>query len=181
MMCASCMAVPPRHDGVWAAVWYEDVSRAVVLKLKHGRKPGMARTIGRYLARFDTAMEDAILAPVPLHRWRIWSRGYNQSLLIARSIPGDRYIVPDLLIRTRATPMLRGLGRQERAKAVRGAFVVNTAHREKIKGRTICLVDDVHTSGATIEACATALKRAGAARVTALCWARVPDDTTSSY
>lgn len=141
----------------------------------------MARTIGRYLARHDAAMDDAILAPVPLHRWRIWSRGYNQSLLIARGIPGKRNIVPDLLIRTRATPMLRGLGRQERAKVVRGAFNVNPVHRSSIKGRNICLVDDVHTSGATIEACAMALKRAGAARVTALCWARVPDDDAPSY
>jgi ComF family protein len=119
------------------------------------------------------AASDTLVVPVPLHRWRLWSRGYNQALLIARGL-ADRSgldCVPDLLVRTKATPMLRGLGRKARAKAVAGAFAV--AGKARVKGRTILLIDDVYTSGATADACSRALKRAGAAEVRLLCWARV--------
>ena len=79
----------------------------------------------------------------------------------------------DLLRRVKATPVLRGLGARGRAKAVAGAFAVAPGGRPALAGRHVVLVDDVHTSGATGEACARALKRAGASRVTLLCWARV--------
>jgi ComF family protein len=118
---------------------------------------------------------DAILIPVPLHRWRIWKRGYNQSALIASSLARrtSRTAELDLLRRVKATPVLRGLGRRERALAVRGAFAVTDRGKARVKGRTAILVDDVYTSGATANACAKALRRAGAARVEILCWARV--------
>jgi ComF family protein len=181
--CAPCMANPPKHDGVRAALAYGAASRAVVMKLKYGRRPGMARTIGALLERQLPGLEDALFAPVPLHRWRLWSRGYNQSLLIARRLPlkEKRQLLPDLLVRTRATPMLRGLGRLDRAKAVKGAFALNPKYREIVKGQVICLVDDVYTSGATVNACASALKRAGATRVIALCWARVLDEDQTQH
>jgi ComF family protein len=118
---------------------------------------------------------DALLVPVPLHRWRIWSRGYNQSALIAAALSRRTGIpvAPDLLRRIKATPPLRGLGRRERAETVRGAFLVTAANCGSVRGRHLILVDDVYTSGATAGACAKALKRAGAARVDVLCWARV--------
>jgi ComF family protein len=121
---------------------------------------------------------DAIIVPVPLHRWRIWRRGYNQSALIARVLARRDGLVLgiDLLNRKRATPVLRGLGRNARAKAVRGAFVVDPARRKTLKGRQVLLVDDVHTTGATANACARALKSAGAAEVRLVCWARVDLD-----
>jgi ComF family protein len=181
LFCATCLLQRPTHDGIWAAVAYDDVSRAVILKLKHGRKPGMAAVIGKALHRHQGAVDDAIVAPIPLHRWRLWSRGYNQSLLIARNLRDPIELVPELLIRSRATPMLRGLGRLERAKAVRGAFLLNPQYADHVKGRTICLVDDVFTTGATIEACAKVLKQAGATRVIALCWARVLTDQAPAY
>jgi ComF family protein len=181
LLCAACLLQRPAHDGVWAAVAYDDVSRAVVLKLKHGRKPGMASMIGKLLQRHQGIAQDSIVAPIPLHRWRLWSRGYNQSLLIARQLRDPVQLVPELLIRSRATPMLKGLGRSERAKVVRGAFSINPKHASQVKGRTICLVDDVFTTGATIDACAKVLKRAGATRVVALCWARVLNDQEPTY
>jgi predicted amidophosphoribosyltransferase len=112
---------------------------------------------------------------VPLHRWRLWKRGYNQALLIARGVAEEAGLdcVPDLIERTRATPTLRGLGTRERRQAVRDAFRVPARHRQALAGRVVLLVDDVFTSGATAEACARALKGAGAREVRLLCWARV--------
>ena len=174
-LCAACMATPPRHDGVRASVEYGETARTLVLKLKHGRRIGMARVIGRHLAHGAAGEAEALLVPVPLHRWRIWARGFNQSALIAAEV-ARRTGLPlrtDLLERVRHTPKLGGLGRSARAKALRGAFRAPSETRAGLRGRTVLLVDDVYTSGATADACARVLKRAGAARVVVLCWARV--------
>jgi ComF family protein len=173
--CGRCLAEPPPFDRLRAAVAYGEVARAVALKLKYGGRPGVAETLARFMRRRLEADADALLVPVPLHRWRIWKRGYNQAALIAAALARStgRPLALDLLVRTRATPPLQGLGRRERAEAVRGAFAVREAGKGAVRGRDVLLIDDVFTSGATAGACARALKRAGAARVGILCWARV--------
>lgn len=176
--CGPCLAEPPAFDAARAAVAYGRVARALALRLKYGRRPGAAVTIARQLDRLvgeSVDGEQPLVVPVPLHRWRLWSRGYNQAALIARALARrhDLPLAPGLLRRTRATPLLRGLGAKARAKAVRGAFAIDPAWRAAIAGRTILLIDDVYTTGATADACARALKRAGASRVRLLCWARV--------
>lgn len=172
MRCAPCLDKPPVHDGVRAAVAYGPVARDVALKLKYGGRLALATTMARLMGRH--LPEDAdCLVPVPLHHRRLWTRGYNQSVLIASAL-AKMHAVPvlrDTLRRTRATPPLRGMSGRARASAVRGAFVVTDA--AAIAGKRVVLIDDVHTSGATVDACALVLRRAGAARVTALCWARV--------
>lgn len=173
--CGPCIAHPPAHDGVRAAVAYGEIARALALKLKYSGRPAVAEIIAAQLVRHVDPALNGVLVPVPLHRWRIWRRGYNQSALIAAAI-GRRTgaeVQIETLLRTRATPVLRGLGAAGRAKAVRGAFAVSKERRESLKGRHVWLVDDVHTSGATANACARTLKRAGAAKVVVLCWARV--------
>ncbi|RHW17093.1 ComF family protein [Sphingomonas gilva] len=171
-LCARCMEQPPRHDGVRAAVAYGEVARGLAVRLKHGGRTGIAVLVARLMQR-HADVPDALLVPVPLHRWRIWGRGFNQAALIARAIGRMQRleVAVDALRRVKRTPMLGGLGRDARAKALRGAIRVNPA--AQIKGRTILLVDDVHTSGATADACTRALKRAGAKRVIVLAWARV--------
>ena len=148
----------------------------MALKIKYGGRPGVAETMARLMARhLPTGGEAALLAPVPLHRWRIWKRGYNQAALIVAALArrtGYETCV-DLLERTKATPPLKQMGPKQRRETVRGAFRVAAKHRGRLRGRTVILVDDVFTSGATADACARTLKRAGAARVELLCWARV--------
>jgi ComF family protein len=173
--CGRCLADPPPYERLRAAVAYGEVARAVALKLKYSGRPGVAETLARFMLRHLRAGDDALLVPVPLHRWRIWKRGYNQAALVASALSRSSGVPTalDLLVRTRATPPLKGLGRRERAEAVRGAFRVAAAAKGAVRGRTVLLVDDVFTSGATAGACAKALKRAGAVRVEILCWARV--------
>ena len=172
--CGRCLASPPRLDRIRAAVAYDDLPRSIALRLKYGRKIALARTMARYMAplRGDWP-EDALIVPVPLHRWRLWGRGFNQSGLVAREL-SRRWRAPIdslLLRRVKRTKPLKGLNYGQRKKAVSGAFAV--ADRDRVRGRTIILVDDVLTSGSTAEACARALRRAGAGRVELICWARV--------
>ncbi len=176
LVCAECLADPPLHDGIKAAVLYDDLSRSIVLKLKHGGKIGLARLVARHLQRHipeDTT--DLVLIPVPLHRWRLWRRGFNQSILIARELarPHGLTVETDVLRRIRATPPLKGMTRKQRGLAVRGVFDIPKDRRERIRGRPVLLIDDVYTTGATSRACVRLLKQAGAASVTIFCWARV--------
>ena len=176
--CGACLADPPPFDRARAAVAYGPIARALALKLKYGRRPGIALTMARPMRRVGaTMLEGALVVPVPLHRWRIWSRGYNQAALIARALADDGgALALDLIDRPRHTPSLRGLGRLARERAVQGAFRLNPAWKDKVKGRRVVLIDDVYTTGATARGCARILKRAGATEVNLLCWARVVRD-----
>ena len=173
--CADCLVDPPRHAGIRAAVAYGDVARTLALRLKYGGRTAFAETVGRQMARL---MPDAaeLLIPVPLHRWRLWSRGFNQSALIAAALTRATGVAhaPLLLRRIKATPPLRGMGAKARARAVAGVFRVYDPDK-RLKGKSIVLIDDIHTSGATTDGCVKVLLRAGAASVTILCWARVLD------
>ena len=172
--CAACLAKPPRIARTRAAVAYDDLSRNLAIRLKYGRKVGIAKTMARYmipLVKQDGG--DQLIVAVPLHRGRLWWRGFNQSALVARELSRALGIAADpfALRRIRRTPPLKGMSALQRRKAVAGAFRVRD--KSAVAGRTIILVDDVLTTGSTAEACARALKRAGAARVELVSWARV--------
>ena len=146
----------------------------LAIRLKYGRKVAIARTMARYMAPLVEAADgDRVLIPVPLHRSRLWRRGFNQSALVARELSRRLRIDTDLfaLRRIRRTPPLKGMGLLQRRRAVAGAFkIVDPA---RVKGKAVILVDDVLTTGSTAEACARTLKRAGAVRVELISWARV--------
>ena len=190
--CGACLADPPPYDGAPAALAYGPVARAVALRLKYGRRLGHARLMAELMVRplaqlTDGAGEPPLLVPVPLHRWRLWSRGFNQAGLAAQHLAraSEAEFADDLLFRHQPTPSLRGLGRKARAKAVQGAFALAPDAKARLKSRHAILIDDVHASGATLRACARLLGRGGAARVSALTFARVipdaPDDSAFDF
>ncbi|QDZ07360.1 ComF family protein [Sphingomonas panacisoli] len=170
--CAACLAGAPHHSGARAAVAYGPVARTLALRLKYGGRLAFATTAARLMARHLPADAD-VLVPVPLHRWRLWGRGFNQAALIADKLARGSGVGSDpfVLARSRRTPALRGMNPHQRRLAVRAAFMVTGA--ERVKGRHVVLVDDVYTSGATADACTRALLGVGAKKVTILCWARV--------
>ncbi len=181
LSCGACLADPPPFDGAPAAVAYGPAARTVALRLKYGRRVGHARLMARLMARRLTALAgegDALLVAVPLHRWRLWTRGFNQAALVAdelaklTGVPRDHH----LLLRRKATASLRGKGRRERERIVAGAFALAPEAKARTAGRHLILIDDIHASGATLRAAARVLKRGGAARVSALSWARVVPD-----
>ena len=129
--------------------------------------------MARYMAPLVSADGERLLVPVPLHRTRLWSRGFNQSALVARELSRRLGISTDMLAlrRTRRTPPLKGMSPLQRRKTVAGAFRVRD--KAAVAGKIVILVDDVLTTGSTADACARTLKKAGAARVELVSWARV--------
>lgn len=171
--CAACLAAPPLIARTRAAAAYGEITRSLPLRLKYSRKVALAKTMARYMRPLLSGAGEPILVPVPLHRHRLWWRGFNQSELIARELAGHCGLVhePRLLRRTRRTAPLKGMGPARRKREVRNAFAL--AAGRSVEGRTLVLVDDVLTSGSTAESCARTLLKAGAGRVELICWARV--------
>jgi len=173
------IADPPAYTRARAAVRYDAVAKTLVHALKFHDRVDLAPTMGRWMAHAGAPLlADAdLLVPVPLHWRRGFSRRYNQSGALARAI-GKQARLPvavEALQRVRPTAHQIGLSRSERAANVQGAFKVPPARKAEIHGRRVVLIDDVLTSGATVDACARALLRAKAASVDVLVFARVVD------
>ena len=175
LLSMEAIAAPPAYDRARAAVRYDDTARALVLSFKYGDRLDLAPMMGRWMARAGCELlEDAdALIPVPLHWRRLWSRRFNQSAALAEAISraSGVAVLHEALKRVRATPQQVGLSKTERADNVQGAFKV--PNKAAVAGRRLVLIDDVLTSGATVDTCARALLRAGAAHVDALVFARV--------
>ncbi len=176
-LCGACIAQPPDYDRARAALIYGDVSRELVLALKRqGRRDGLALMAGwMATAGAELLAEADLLVPVPLHYLRLVRRGFNQSVWLAAAV-GRQAGVPvsvDALRRVRATPIQGGLTASGRRRNVEGAFRARKSRLGLLKGRRVILIDDVLTTGATAEACARTLKRAGAACVDVLTLTRV--------
>lgn len=160
-----------------AAFVYDEKSRRLVLMLKHAGRTDGLRVFGRWMMRAGAdALEGAdALIPIPLHAHRLRKRRFNQSFLLARALSQSSGlpVEPHMLARTRSTPSQGGLSAKARRRNVAGAFTVRESAKPFVRGRRFVLVDDVHTTGATLQACARVLKRAGAEDVTAITLARV--------
>lgn len=171
--CARCLAQTPIIARARAAMAYGEIARSLVLRLKYSRKVALAATMARYMRPLIEPSPGTIIIPVPLHWTRLWSRGFNQSGLIAAKLARLSGLAhdPAMLRRVKRTRSLKNMTPSQRAAEVRAAFKV--ANHGAAKGRKFLLVDDVLTSGSTSDACAKALLRAGAERVELICFARV--------
>jgi ComF family protein len=179
LLSMEAIANPPAYTRARAAVRYDDVARTLVHGLKYQDRTDLAPAMGRWMARAGAELlADAdYLIPVPLHWKRGWSRRYNQSGALARVIERQSGVKmnSEALRRVRPTQQQIGLTRPQRASNVQGAFKVAADRQSEIQGRRVVLIDDVLTSGATVDACARALLRAKAASVDVLVFARVVD------
>jgi ComF family protein len=171
------IANPPAYGRARAAVRYDEIARTLVHALKYGDRLDLAPIMGRWMANAGRPLlaETDALVPVPLHWRRQWARRFNQSALLAEIIAkaSSRTVVHGALKRVRATPQQVGLDKSARAQNMQGAFRVTAEGKAAVTGRKLVLVDDVLTSGATIDACARTLLRGGATSVDVLVFARV--------
>jgi ComF family protein len=178
--CDACIIAPPPWTRGHAAFRYDGTARRLILALKHGDRTDLAPALARWLRPGAAALieTDTLIAPVPLHRRRLFFRRFNQSALLtawlARELGCDN--CPDLLWRVRATRIQEGMNRAERQINQHGAFTVPDRNRTRLNGRPVLLIDDVMTSGATLGACAEACLAAGALRVDVAVLARVARD-----
>ena len=176
-LCGACVRRPPDYGRARAVFRYDDASRALVLGFKHGDRIHGAPAYGEWMARAGRELLEGaeLLAPVPLHWTRLFARRYNQAALLARALRRESGlpVIADLLLRRRRTPSQGRLNLAARTRNVRGAFAVKPGRRAGLDGRRVLLVDDVLTTGATVEACARVLLRAGAGAVDVLTLSRV--------
>ena len=173
------IADPPAYNRARAAVRFDEISRVLVHALKYGDRLDLAPMMGRWISRAgrEVLAEADALVPVPLHWRRLWTRRFNQSAMLAAAVSAASGVpmVTDALKRVKATVQQVGLSRSERAANVQGAFRVPEQGKAAVVGRRLIVLDDVLTSGATVEGCARALLRAGASNVDVLVFARVAD------
>ncbi len=188
-LCAECWGTLDIPSGeadegaavpVFAATYYNDTSRKLVLAYKHGGRIALSQLLARMIAARlpdagDCGALPPLLVPVPLHRWRLWHRGFNQAALLASELAqmGKGEALVDGLIRCKRTPSLGGLGREARDRALAGAIIMNPAKAAILAGRHVVLIDDVLTSGATSRSCLAALRQGKVASMAVACFARV--------
>ena len=178
--CDECLTFPPAWSRGRSALIYRDTAKRLVLALKHGDRLDLVGPASEWMARAAKPLltPEMVLVPVPVHRWRLIRRRYNQAALLAQGIAKHTGLacLPDALVRLRPTSSQDGKSREQRYVNLDGVFRVSPGRGERIAGRPVLLVDDVMTSGATLTGCAEVLRAAGAADVAVVVLARVARD-----
>ncbi len=177
MVSPAVLAHPPAYDWARSAAFYRDQLARLIRRMKFSDEPDLALLMAQWLLRLVPADQprNSLIVPVPLHHWRFIRRRYNQSALLAQRLAAlsGLCLIPGLLNRHRATAPQTSLSRPGRRANVRGAFSIVDKYASTIVGNAVILVDDVITTGSTIEACAQVLKRGGAASIGVVSVARV--------
>lgn len=175
--CDDCLKIERPWDSGSSVLEYEGKGRAIVLALKHGDRQDLARPAGKWMADVSgkLGLTDPMVAPMPLHRWRLLSRRFNQAALLsnwlARARGWDH--LPDLFLRSRATATNKGMSPDARFANLDGAIKISPRHAGVLKGRDLLIVDDVMTSGASLSACAVAARPLSVGRIGVVTLARV--------
>lgn len=176
LYCAACIDHPPEFACMRSAVTYNDISRRLVLGFKHGDMLQLTKLLARWMVQSagPVLQKSDIIVPVPLHRLRLLKRQYNQAALLANHISQLSKIKAEnqLLCRVRHTPSQGRKTRKERILNLKSAIQVSPDYAILLQGKTVLLIDDVYTTGATVEECCRVLKLAGAKGVNVLTFAR---------
>ena len=173
IICAKCLAKKPAYDKLIAIFRYNYLLKKVIQSFKYHQQTHIAKKLTKLIIpkTKDILNEAEIIAPIPLYIKRLQKRTFNQSNLIAREIMKEYdhlKLIPDLLIRIKNTRPQVELRQKQRVKNVKGAFIINPKYQTLIKGKTILLIDDITTTGATINGCAAVLKKVGSSKVLGL-------------
>lgn len=175
-LCTDCLTDPPEYTAGRSVFLYDDASKQMILKFKHGDQLHPATAMGEWLAKAasDFMPQMEVIIPVPLHFWRLWRRRYNQAALLAQKISQliGKPVALQALQRVKATHSQGHHNRAERHQNMRHAFRVNPARRGQIEGKNVLLVDDVLTTGATLNECCRTLQKAGARAIYVVTLAR---------
>lgn len=176
-LCGACTQAPPAFDRARSVLRYDEASRDLILAYKHADRTSLTPAFAAWLKRAgDELLRDAdLIVPVPLHWSRLFGRRYNQAALLAIALGelSGKAVVPDLLIRRRATRKQGHLGRLARQRNVAGAFALHPRRLADAVGKRVLLIDDVITTGATVTNCAKVLHHGGATAIDVLALARV--------
>ncbi|WP_426131565.1 ComF family protein [Pararhizobium sp. PWRC1-1] len=176
ILSADAIANPPVFERLRSVAIHDGIAKSLVHGLKYRDRTDLAVMMAEWMIRASDGTVAAcdVVVPVPLHAFRLWSRKFNQSAELARAIAhsSGKPSLAAALIRNRRTAQQVGLGVSQRQENVRGAFSVTEAGKAALFGKRVVLVDDVYTTGATVSAATRALKKAGAADVTVLTFAR---------
>ena len=176
-ICGECIRKTPIFEKALSIVHYDDGSKKLILSFKHGDVTDVVPAFTNWIIQHAKEFIDTtdIIVPVPIHRIRLLKRRYNQSALISNAlgIKIKKHSVPDLMIRTKNTPPQGHKGIISRKKNIRGAFSINPKYLKHVEGKKVLLIDDVYTTGATINECTKTLLKAKAKSVKVLTIARV--------
>lgn len=176
LLCGNCIKEKPPYTHARALFRYTSFSKPLILHFKYYDHTHLEKTfVAWWLKRYHSYIMAAnLIVPVPLHRWRLLSRQYNQAALLALTLSKKCQIptLPNMLIRHKATPPQTHLPFSKRKKNVNGAFSLRPQHTQLLKDAIVLLVDDVMTTGATVHACTRVLLKAGAKEVRILTVAR---------
>lgn len=177
MVCAPCLTQTPIYTQARSVLVYDSVSKKLLLPFKHGDATYLAPALGKQMAliSYEILNKTDYITPVPLHWKRLFKRRYNQAALLAQHLAKFSHssLILNLLNRHKNTQPQGHLSKRQREENVHKVFSVNPKYATLLKGTTVTLVDDVLTSGATLNACAKALKHEGARDVYAITLARV--------
>lgn len=181
VLCDDCISIRRPWSQGRAAMRYADNARKLVLGLKHGDRTDIARSSSLWMsvAAQPLLRDNTVLVPIPLHWTRLVTRKYNQSALLAKHVAGhlDRPFLPDPLIRSKRTASLGGKTHNDRFETLDGAIQPHKSRGRHLKDKSVMLIDDVMTSGATLAAATRAALQAGATDVCVLLLARAAKET----